>query len=153
MSAQRGEGGVVRRVGGHRAVPEQAVERDQGRVRGDRVRSRLDRDEARRLGERDPAMLDRFAVLVRRHEVDRQPQVVHEDRLVLEAVGLLAKDAEVPPGRAVAARSRRDAGLLPCFLDDRARDRRTRRDAAADQVVEQARVDGLGRRCGAPATS
>jgi hypothetical protein len=38
-----------------------------------------------------------------------------------------------------------DAGLFPRFLDQRVADGRARRDAAADQVVEQPRIDRLGR--------
>ena len=76
------------------------VEHDEARVGGDHVRPRPAVAMSRAASASvDQSMLDGLAVLVRRHEVRGQPQVVDEDRFALQAVGLFAPDVRRRPRR------------------------------------------------------
>ncbi|GMU70881.1 MAG: hypothetical protein AMXMBFR42_03480 [Burkholderiales bacterium] len=88
-------------------------------------------------------MLDRLAVLVRRDESARQPEIVHVDRLVLHAVRLQPADRDDALGSCLRRQGCVDAGFFPGLLREHGGDARSRGDAAADEVVEQARIDRL----------
>ena len=110
---QRQELGRVRR---DRAVPQQAVEHDQARVGGDHVGPVGSRDQPRRGAEVDPPVLDDLAVLVGTGTKSAgSHEVVHEDRLALQAVrlarGRRARRLPAPP----AGQRGVDAGLLPAL--------------------------------------
>ena len=78
-----------------RGKPEarEAVEGDEARVGGHPIRRDVAGDDPRDVVEPLEPMRHRFAVLVRRRPVRRQPQVVGVDGLVLDAVRLLAEQA------------------------------------------------------------
>ena len=91
----------------------------------------------------DEPMPGNLAVLVARDEVRRQREIVHEKGLDLEAVDHRPADLQ-RPRRPCGERERPiDAGFLERFLHHGFLDRCAGRNAAADQVVEQAWIDGL----------
>ena len=86
-----------------------------------------------------------FAVLARGYEIGGKPQVVDEDRLALQSVGLLAADVDRASGLRQRRGVRRDPGFLPGLLDYGRRHGLSDGDAATDEVVEHARIDRLVR--------
>ena len=101
-------------------------------------------DDPRGIAQSDETMLDRLAVEAGRPKIGRQGEIVDEDRLALQAVGLHAADVDGPRGLGAPGKRRIDPGLFVRFPDDGGGDRLTCRNAAADEVVEHAGVDCFG---------
>ena len=103
-------------------------------------------DQPARFGERHEAELGHFAVLIGRREVARKLELVDVDALGLHPFFDLAQQFNAARrGRALRELGR-DAGFLPCFFDERVVNRQLGADAAADEVVEHARIGGLAGR-------
>ena len=83
-------------------MPKQAVEDDQARIRRDGVIAVVDGDQFCRVPQRQPPMLDRLAVLVRRGETGVELEVVDEYGLALQPLRLRPADIDA----ALRARSR-----------------------------------------------
>jgi hypothetical protein len=87
----------------HRAQTHEAIQRHEARIGGHDIGRCFAADDVRGGGKRHQPMFDGLAVLVRRRPIGRQPQVVRVDRLVLDAVALLAEDGELRGARACLA--------------------------------------------------
>jgi hypothetical protein len=122
---------------------QQKIQDDETRVGGHDVVPTVLGDQRRGFVQRHEPVLDGFTVLVRRDEMRLEPEVVHENGLPLKPVRLRTADTHF----ADRHRRRRDvvwnARFLPRFPDHRFSDGGACRNASADQIVEQARIDGL----------
>ena len=102
-------------------VAQKAIEDDEARIGGDDVRTGVVRDELARALHENQAMLDGLAIAARGNEVFRQPEVVDEDRLALNAIGLLAAKVNRTPAPTISVLGVYDlrADSIPSRIFDR----------------------------------
>ena len=123
------------------AAPDQEVDNDEARV-GGHVLAGENREQG--VGSTQ-AMLHGFAVLIRRHELGGQPQIVDVDGLALQTIGLVAADIDGPCRSSAACKLGGNAGFLPRFLEQCCLSIGSGGDAAADEVIQETRIDRLRR--------